>query len=78
MLDVRYSAQNKNLNALQKKYPALTIQDDYAEIEALYQFSQQAKINYTPAILLNGKLLSKLYSYQDLYGIARTLNAEVS
>lgn len=78
MLDVWYTAMNKNLEALQKKYPVLTIQNDDAEIEALYQFDQQAKIKYTPAIMLNGRLLSQLYSYQDLYGIARTLNAEIS
>ena len=38
--------------------------------------SKLSGISYTPAILIDGKLLSPLYSYSDLYGIARTLNSE--
>ena len=76
MLDAWYTTLNKNLEALQKAYPVSFAQDSNAKIEALYQFSQQAKISYTPAILLNGRLLSQLYSYRDLYGIARTIFAE--
>jgi len=77
MLDDWYTALNKNLDSLQKKYPVQTVQNDHAELEALYQLSQKTKIMYTPAIMLNGQLLSQLYFHKDLYGIARTLNAEV-
>jgi len=76
MLDAWYTTLNKNLEALQKKYPVVSFQYDKKEIEALYQFSQQFKIGYTPAILLDSRLLSQLYSYRDLFGIVRTLNAE--
>lgn len=76
MLDAWYTTLNKNLEALQKVYPASSTQDYKTEMDALYRFCRQAKINYTPAILINGQLLSQLYSYQDLYGITRALNAE--
>ena len=76
MLDSWYSIQKKSLEGLQAAFPVSDLQDCKTEMDALYQFSQQKKINYTPAILLNGRLLSKLYSHQDLYGIARSLNAE--
>jgi len=78
MLDAWYSTLNKNLEALQKKYPVQSVQDNNSELEILYNFSQEAKIGYTPAILINGRLISHLYSYRDLLGITRTLNAEVS
>ena len=67
---------DKKLETLQKEYPVTAIQDGKDEIEILYRFSQMAKIEYTPAILINGRQLSQLYSYEDLYGIARSLNAE--
>ena len=76
MLDAWYTTLNKNLEALQKAFPVPTGQDNTENMTALYQFSQQAKISYTPAIMLNGRILSKLYSYQDLYGIARSFYAE--
>jgi len=76
MLHVWYSTLNRNLEALQKAYPATPYPGNGAEIDALYRFGKQAKIGHTPAILLNGKLLSQLYSYTDLYGLARTLFAE--
>ena len=76
MLDTWYAMPKKSLDALQKEFPTTSVQVNREEIEALYQFSQQAKIGYTPAILINGKLSSQLYSYRDLYGISRTLNAE--
>ena len=76
-LDTWYSMQEKTLDSLQKTFSApFTADDNKEEIGDLYQFSQQNKINYTPAILLNGQLLSQLYSYNDLYAIIRTLNAE--
>ena len=77
MLDAWYTTLNKKLEALQKAYPATSIQDN-KEMDSLYQFSQQTKIGYTPAIVLGGRLLSQLYSYKDLYGIVRTLYAEES
>jgi hypothetical protein len=56
-------------------YPISSIQNDNRkEIHTLYQFNQSDRINYVPAILINGRLLSQLYSYKDLYGIARTLS----
>lgn len=76
MLDAWYGTLNKNLEALQKVYPTPSGHDFKEEMETLYQFSQRSKISYTPAILLNGRLLSQLYSYRDLNGISRTLNAE--
>jgi len=77
MLDIWYDMTDKTLDALQKVFPiASASQDNRSELNALYQFSQQAKIGYTPAILFNGRLLPPLYSYRDLYGIARALNAE--
>jgi len=76
MLDAWYTLLNKNLEALQKAFPVASNQDNKEEMDAWYQFSKQAKISYTPAILINGMLLSQLYSYGDLYGIARTLYAE--
>ena len=78
MLDAWYTTLNKNLEALQKTYPAPSAQDYHSELNALYQFGQQAKIGYTPAILLNGKVISQLYTYHDLYGITRSLYAEES
>jgi len=78
MLDAWYAKLNKNFDALQKAFPTLSCQDNSEEINALYRFSQQLKISYSPAILINGRLLSKLYSYQDLYGMTRTLFAESS
>ena len=76
MLDAWYTALNKNLEALQKAYPAVSIEESKEEMDAMYGFGQQAKTGYTPAILLDGMLLSKLYSGSDLCGIARTLYAE--
>ena len=76
MLDAWYTTMNNKLETLQKEYPVITGQDSKEEIETLYQFSQITKIGYTPAILINGRQLSQLYSYEDLYGIARSLNAE--
>ena len=76
MLDAWYTTLNKNLEALQKAYPAVSAQEGKEEIDALYRFSQQAKTGYTPAILLNGRVLSQLYSHSDLFGIARTLYTE--
>jgi len=78
VLDGWYAMPKKSLEALQKAYPASSVQDDKEELNALYQFGQQAKITYTPALLLNGQILSQLYSYRDLYGIVRALNAEES
>ena len=76
MFDSWYDMPKKSLETLQETFPVPSIQDCRTEIEAFYQFSRQTKISYTPAILINGQLLSKLYSYQDLYGIVRCLNAE--
>ena len=77
MLDSWYAMPEKTLDALQKAFPVVSAsQDNTADINALFQFSQQAKIGYTPAILFDGRLLSPFYSYRDLYGIARALNAE--
>jgi hypothetical protein len=79
MLDAWYGAMNKKLDLLQKAFSlqSAPFQDNRKDMDDLYQFNQQAKISYTPAILLNGRLLSQLYSYNDLFGIARTLNAEI-
>ena len=74
MLDIWYTRQDKKLETVQKEFTVSSVQED--KVDALYKFSQQAKISYTPAILLNGRLLSQLYLYQDLYGIARTLDTE--
>ena len=76
MLIAWYTTLNRNVEALLKSYPVSNDQNYREEIDAMYQFSKQAKISYTPALLLKGRLLSQLYSYQDLYGIARTLYAE--
>ena len=76
VLDTWYSMQGKTIEALQKSFPASSAQDCQTEMDALYQFIQQNKISYTPALLLNGRLLSQVYSYKDLFGIARTLNCE--
>ena len=78
MLDAWYAKLNKDFDAQQKAFPVLSWQDNAEEINALYRLSQQLNISYSPAILVNGKLLSKLYSYQDLYGMTRTLFAESS
>ncbi len=76
MLDTWYTVPDKKMETLQKIHPVSSVQNNNEELNALYQFSEQSKISYTPAILINGRLLSQLYSYQDLHGIARTLNAE--
>ena len=73
MLDAWYFKLNKNIEELQKAFPLSIIQYNNDEMDKLYQFRQLSKISYTPAILINGRLLSQLYSYQDLYAIARTL-----
>jgi len=76
MLDVWYTTLKKNFDALQQTFPISPDDDNSNEIASLFQFKQQAKISYTPAILINGRLLSQLYSYNDLYGIVRAINAE--
>ena len=76
MLEIWYNMPDKNLEALQIKYPVSSVQDYKTEIEALYQFNKKTEINRTPAILLNGKILSRFYHAADLLGIVRTLKAE--
>ena len=77
VLDTWYALPEKTLDALQKAYPTLYTQYDCKkEIDILYEFNQQNKINYAPAIFLDGRLLSHIYNYMDLYGIARAINAE--
>jgi len=76
MLDAWYAMPNKILEVFQKTFPSQVVQDSTAEIDMLYQFNQHNGIGHTPAILLNGRLLSQLYSYADLFGITRTINAE--
>ena len=76
LLDYWYKMPDKNPEALQKAFPVNSTQDCKTEINALFQFNQQSKINYTPALIYNGRLLSQLYSYQDLYGIVRASNAD--
>jgi hypothetical protein len=76
MLDTWYAMPQKTLEALQAAYPVSSAQECKADMDALYQFNRQQQISFTPAILLTGRLLSQLYSYKDLYGIARTFNNE--
>ena len=76
MLDIWYKMPEKTLESLQNAFPVSCYYDSTAEIDALHQFYQQSNISYTPAILLNGQIMSKIYSYKDLMGIIRTLNAE--
>ncbi len=77
MLDTWYTMPDKNWKTLQQTYPVVPVDDNERELEVLYQFNQQAVLDHTPAILVNGKLLlSEQYSYADLLGITRTLNAE--
>lgn len=76
ILDSWYEMSDKHPEALQKAFPITSDQDNKEEIDILFKFHQQAKISYTPAILLNGRLLSQLYSYSDMFGIVKTLNAE--
>jgi len=47
MLDAWYSKLNKNFEALQKAFPVSSSHDNTAEINSLYQFSQQLGISYT-------------------------------
>ena len=77
MLETWYAMPKKTLEELQKVFPVSSPeQENKAEMDTLYQFTQQAKISYTPAILINRRLLSQMYSWQDLFGIVRSLNAE--
>ena len=77
MLDIWYKKLNKNPEAFQIAFPAQRPQQNpTTEMDTIYQFNQQTNINYTPAILLDGRLLSQLYTYMDIYGILRTLYAE--
>ena len=76
VLDRWYKTPLKNHETLQEAFPVSSVQDCQTEMDALHAFNRQSKISYTPAILLNGQLLSRLYSYNDLYGIARAFNAE--
>jgi bisphosphoglycerate-independent phosphoglycerate mutase (AlkP superfamily) len=76
LLDTWYTTLKKNFEALQQTFPISFDEDNKSEITSLFQFSHQTKISYTPAILINGRLLSQLYAYNDLYGIARTIVAE--
>ena len=75
-LDTLYSKSDNEAEDFLKTFPATPINDYKAEIESLYLFTQQVKTGYTPAILLDGRLLSQLYAYNDLYGIARAFNAK--
>ena len=77
MLDTWYAMPQKTLETLQKAFPVSPAQDFQIEMDAMYQFSRHSKIGYTPAILLNGRILSQIYSHKDLYGIARTIHTEV-
>ena len=77
MLETWYAMPKKTLEELQKVFPLTSAsRENKAETDTLHQFARQVKISYTPAILINGRLLSQLYSYQDLFGIVRSLNAE--
>ena len=76
MLDTWYSMPEKSMETLQKAYQLASVQDCKVEIDALYHFNRQNIIKYTPAILINEKLLSEVYSHNDLYGIVRAFNAE--
>ncbi len=77
MLDAWYAMPQKSLPALQEQFPAMAGHHEDDELEALSRFRQQAdSIHYTPAIFINGQLLSEEYAYPDLYPIARSLNAQ--
>jgi len=76
VLDAWYTTLNKNFDALVKAYPAPLGNDCREEMDTFYKFSQKSKIGYTPAILLDRRMLTESYSYQDLHGITRVLNAE--
>ena len=76
MLNVWYTMLKKDIETLQKNFPVPFEYDCKPEMDALYQFNQQSKAGYTPAVFLSGRLLSQLYSYKDLSGIARAVNAE--
>jgi len=76
MLDKWFAMPQKSLEVLQATYPVSVVQDFKAEMKTLHQFNRQQKISFTPAILLNRRLLSQMYSYKDLYYITRTFNNE--
>ena len=76
IMDAWYTKLNKDFEALKKTYPVLSMNDNWQEIDAMFLFSQQSKISSTPTLILNGRIFSQLYTYQDLPGIVRALNSE--
>ena len=76
ILDTLYSMPLKTLKSLHDVFPVSSVIDRQVEINSLYTFSMNNSINYTPAIFLNKRLLSQLYTYKDLLGIIRAFNAE--
>jgi len=61
---------------LRENFPVKDEQNVEQIWNSLCLFNQKEEITYVPAIVLNGKLLSRLYNYQDLFNIVRTLNNE--
>ena len=76
LLNLWYGTLNEDFKALKTLFPISSDQDSNTEMEALCHFSRQHNDSFIPAILIDGRLLSKLYTYKDLYGILRTFNNE--
>lgn len=72
MLNAWYAMPKKSLSELQDRFPAgAPDTDSEPMVHGLNRL-----IPYTPAIFVNGYLLSQMYTFQDLTGIARTLDVE--
>ena len=72
VMNTWYDMPERNIGILQKTFP-VNPGDNEQVISMLEIFNQQAQINYAPALLVNGKLLSDMYNYKDLISIGRTL-----
>lgn len=68
-LDDWYSTGKKDYKQFAAKFPLTnsSLNDQYNDIEAMYQWCKSMKITYTPTIFINGYELPSDYNIQDLY-----------
>ena len=72
MLECWYKTRKVDIGLLRQKFPVFNDFRKDNVIKSLYDFNQQVKFDYSPALLLNGKLLPlNIYSYADLFSIVQ-------
>ncbi|GHU83035.1 hypothetical protein FACS189415_4550 [Bacteroidia bacterium] len=74
MLERWYTSGWKRYFTLPQAVDTTAVDNEY--VGRMVEFTSKTPIHSTPAILINGALLSSMYSGRDLFGIARLLNDE--